>query len=70
MGFKIEMKKYCDRCPAFEPSVESGSYILNGSVMEIISDTIVKCTNADKCNIIEEYLKNELNGMKDPFSFK
>lgn len=50
----IDLKVYCNNCPHFEP-VSSKIYSDNRSLY-----TIIECENREKCNLIEAYLKNEM----------
>ena len=69
MGFKLEIEKYCEKCPAFKPEISSGGPIYSNNRIEVVSDTIIRCENNDICRIIENYLIDKLKP-SDPFSFK
>lgn len=50
----VDLKVYCNNCPHFEP-VGLKVYADNTSLY-----TIIECENKQTCNLIEAYLKNEM----------
>lgn len=50
----VDLKVYCDGCPHFEP-VASKFYADNS-----ICYTSIECENKQKCNLIEAYLRCEM----------
>ena len=50
----VDLKIYCNNCPHFEP-VDSKIYADNRPLY-----TIIECGNKRKCDLIEAYLKNEM----------
>lgn len=67
---KIDVRKYCDRCPHFEPEVAERpevEILTRWSVAELSEkqlaithgDTIVKCRNRYRCEGIYEYMEGK-----------
>lgn len=67
---KLDVCKYCDRCPHFEPEVAERpqtdiltSYdfcdMAERRVAVTHGDTIVKCCNRDRCEAIYEYMEGQ-----------
>ena len=50
----VDLKVYCNNCPHFEP-VGLKVFAANTSLY-----TIIECENKQTCNLIEAYLKNEM----------
>lgn len=69
---KLDIREYCDRCPHFEPEVIESpevnvltSYNVRDAVEKRVAfthgDTIVKCSNRDRCAAIYEYMEGQKN---------
>jgi hypothetical protein len=65
---KLDVCEYCQNCMEFEPCVTARPellYVDNGP-HGFIGDTIVKCNNCSKCEVLYKYLKrseeNKNNG--------
>lgn len=67
---KLDVCKYCDRCPHFEPEdVERPrvDMLTSYSVCDMAErrmaitrgDTVVKCCNRDRCASIYEYMEGQ-----------
>lgn len=56
---RIEVADYCNECMDFDPDVErpQKAYALHEEL--IISDTVVRCTNRNRCRNIARYLKKK-----------
>lgn len=64
---KLDVCKYCDRCPHFEPEVvmRPRTQILSAfnpidfekEIVTTTGDTIVKCCNRNRCAAIYEYME-------------
>lgn len=67
---KLDVCKYCDRCPHFEPEVVERprvDMLTSYSVCDMAErrmaitcgDTVVKCCNRDRCASIYEYMEGQ-----------
>ena len=67
---KLDVCKYCDHCPHFEPEVVerpkvdiltsySFRYMKEKRMAITNGDTIVKCWNRDRCEAIYEYMEGQ-----------
>ena len=66
---KLDVRKYCNRCPHFEPEVVARprTQILTAfdpidfekEIVTTTGDTIVICSNRDRCAAIYEYMEGQ-----------
>lgn len=53
---ELNVKKYCDECPYFEPYVINPEIMYcNGEPYGLLGDTHVYCTHKDKCARVYDY---------------
>lgn len=73
---KLNVRKYCGRCPHFEPEVAERPKVdiltsydfcaMEDKRMAIThGDTIVKCCNRDRCEAIYEYMEGLVKNRKE-----
>lgn len=60
---KLDVCEYCSNCLEFEPQVTQRPELLyiNGEPHGFIGDTIVKCEDRFKCEVLYNHLKKESN---------
>lgn len=56
---KIEVADYCNDCMDFDPDVERPQKVYSFNEELIISDTVVRCANRNRCRNIARYLKKK-----------
>lgn len=56
---KIEVADYCNECMDFDPDVERPQKVYTLGEELIVSDTIIRCTNRNRCKNIARYLKKK-----------
>ncbi len=56
---RIEVADYCNECMDFDPDVERPQKAYSFDEELIISDTVVRCTNRNRCRNIARYLKKK-----------
>lgn len=56
---KIEVADYCNDCMDFDPDVERPQKVYSFNEEIIISDTVVRCANRNRCRNIARYLKKK-----------
>ena len=56
---KLDVCEYCQNCMEFEPCVTARPELLyvDNEPHCFIGDTIVKCKNCSKCEVLYKYLK-------------
>lgn len=61
MAIKLKVKPYCAECCDFESEVIPPQRHYGENMEVSISDTIVRCKNARRCEAIERYLTRTLS---------
>ena len=64
MSIKLQVEEYCQNCPDFEARIEKTE--LNGFGGAILTETIITCKDARRCQRIAEHLKSQ----SDPINFR
>lgn len=63
---RLDIQDYCASCCDFEPDVTKpvkSSVVTDLYEVAVVqSDTIVRCTNAKRCECIKRYLSQQLKG--------
>ena len=56
----LDVAEYCSACMDFDPEVQrpQKAYSLGDEI--IVSDTIVRCSNRNRCKNIERYLRKKV----------
>lgn len=60
----VDVQEYCDECLDFRPDVKHPERLMNGLGEIIQSDTVIRCTNAGRCEGIKRYLERRMKGEK------
>lgn len=56
---RLEVQPYCDSCLDFEPDVIKPQKIVDSfNCTYVVSDTIIRCEYAKRCENIKRYLKS------------
>lgn len=55
---RLDIEKYCENCPDFEPSVYKYSYE-NGDMRQTddVYETVISCEYKTRCHSIAKYMK-------------
>ena len=56
---RLEVADYCNECTDFDPDVERPQKAYSFDEELIISDTVVRCANRNRCRNIVRYLKKK-----------
>ena len=59
MSIKLQVEEYCQNCPNFEATVEKFDFNAGGTTY--LYDTVIKCSNAEQCGHMMEFLRNQNN---------
>lgn len=57
---RLDIEDYCNKCPNFDPIITERPEILESCAGSFTyGDTVVKCFNCDKCEMLMDYLKTK-----------
>lgn len=66
----IDVAEYCSACMDFDPDVQRPQKAYGMSEEIVISDTVIRCSNRNRCKNIERYLRKKVTndgGRECPF---
>ena len=55
----IDVAEYCSACMDFDPDVQRPQKAYGMSEEIVISDTVIRCSNRNRCKNIERYLRKK-----------
>ena len=61
---RLDIQEYCGECCDFEPDVKRPEKIW-ASTCVILTDTVVSCRYAKRCESIKRYLKQKMEDSKN-----
>lgn len=56
----IDVAEYCSACMDFDPDVQRPQKAYGMSEEIVISDTVIRCSNRNRCKNIERYLRKKV----------
>ena len=56
---KLDIQPYCEQCCDFEPDVTRPRKLTDDIGTYILTDTIIRCEHAKRCENIRRYLKQQ-----------
>lgn len=56
----IDVAEYCSACMDFDPDIQRPQKAYGMSEEIIISDTVIRCSNRNRCKNIERYLRKKV----------
>lgn len=56
----IDVAEYCSACMGFDPDVQRPQKAYGMSEEIVISDTVIRCSNRNRCKNIERYLRKKV----------
>lgn len=56
----IDVAEYCSACMDFDPDVQRPQKAYGMSEEIVISDTVIRCSNRNRCRNIERYLRKKV----------
>ena len=56
----IDVAEYCSACMNFDPDVQRPQKAYRMSEEIVISDTVIRCSNRNRCKNIERYLRKKV----------
>ena len=56
----LDVAEYCSACMDFDPDVQRPQKAYGMSEEIVISDTIIRCSNRNRCKNIERYLRKKV----------
>lgn len=56
----IDVAEYCSACMDFDPDVQRPQKAYGMSEEIVISDTVIRCSNRNRCKNIERYLRKRV----------
>lgn len=56
----IDVAGYCSACMDFDPDVQLPQKAYGMSEEIVISDTVIRCSNRNRCKNIERYLRKKV----------
>ena len=61
----IDVAEYCSACMDFDPDVQRPQKAYGMSEEIVISDTVIRCSNRNRCKNIERYLRKKVTNDGD-----
>lgn len=56
----IDVAEYCSACMDFDPDVQRPQKAYGMSEEIVITDTVIRCANRNRCKNIERYLRKKV----------
>lgn len=56
----LEVADYCSACMDFDPDVQRPQKAYGLSEEIVITDTVIRCANRNRCKNIEQYLRKKV----------
>lgn len=64
----IDVAEYCSACMDFDPDVQRPQKAYGMSEEIVISDTVIRCSNRNRCKNIERYLRKKVTNLRETVS--